>query len=125
MSHFLSLFLVLSLVLGAGLFGYKKTAHALLQAGLTEIEICSTEGAAGVATVVLDRNGNEIAPGSHRECTHCADCSLVPHFVLPSFAVALRAAENKSPVFSALVFVQPRSERVWHPSRDPPMQRKV
>ncbi len=120
--HILTLILAASLMLGSGFGGYKRTAHAIARAGVTQIVICSTDGA---ETVQIDRNGNAVAPASTRDCAHCADCSLVPlaSFSAPS-DMSVPTARDVS-VSLALISLPARADRVEYPSRGPPSQSKV
>ncbi|MGJ8561658.1 MAG: DUF2946 family protein [Litorimonas sp.] len=120
--NFLILILALGLVLGAGIGGYKRTAHAVARAGMTQIVICATDGA---ETVQLDRDGNAVAPSSTTDCAHCADCSLVPLATLTALADVSADAVREATVFVALTSLPTRAVRVGHPSRGPPSKSKV
>lgn len=119
---FLTLILSLSLLLGAGAGGYKRTAHAMARVGVTQIVICATEGA---ETVQIDRNGNAISPSSTTQCDHCADCSLVPLATLTALSDIPAVAMRADTVSAALTILPVRVERVASPSRGPPSKSKV
>ena len=123
--HIFSALLSLSLVLGAGSVGFKRTAHALVQAGLTEIVICSTESESGDKTVRIDRHGHEVDPSSAADCGHCGDCSLLQNIASFAPLAGTAQAPHRTPDFTALSPMLPRAARVPHLSRGPPMTSKV
>lgn len=113
------LFLVLALLIGAGVGGYLRTAHAMTREGMQTLVICGTHGA---EEVTLDRDGNPVDPGM-QWCDHCADCSLIPLFdVPPEQAGPARAdvwARAGQIIGSDLVR---QALRLAPPSRGPPVQ---
>lgn len=120
--HILSVVLTLSLILGTGVGGYKRMSHAMASAGMTEIVICSSDGASAIQ---LDRNGNEVDAGSTGICAHCADCSLVPIVAFLDRDSTSGVASDAADKFIALTVLPAPISRVEHPSRGPPIISKV
>lgn len=115
-SLLLSLILALSLVLGAGVGGYLRSAHALAAAGQVSLVIC---GEGGAKTVTLDRDGNAVDPQGGA-CAHCSACLGTADFMLPVLArldAPIVARRDVEPVTARL---SPSQDRRASPSRDPP-----
>ncbi|MEB8387051.1 hypothetical protein OO012_07425 [Rhodobacteraceae bacterium KMM 6894] len=93
-------FLIACFVLATSASGYFQAAHEIARAGQTTIVIC---GQGGTAEVTFDRNGVPVAPEG-RDCAHCADCSLISGFDLPSTATFPRA--DAQPQQSAMTITE-------------------
>lgn len=117
----LSLVLVLSLLLGAGVGGFQRSAHGLAAAGQVTLVIC---GAKGAETVTLDRHGNVTDPEANA-CLHCPGCLtavVCPLDAPVQYPVPLAVGLMTKPGKESL----PLSWRgVERPARDPPAARRA
>lgn len=117
----LSLVLVLSLILGAGVGGYLRTAHEIAAAGQVTLVIC---GESGAETLTLDRDGN-VVETQGGACAHCGACMGVADFVLPAQMQDRVPLAHACRVYPMAQHLSPSHQREIRSARDPPVARRA
>ncbi|NVO25380.1 hypothetical protein [Donghicola mangrovi] len=120
-SLLLSLVLVLSLMLGAGVGGYLRTAHEIAAAGQVTLVIC---GKSGAETLTLDRDGNAVDPQG-RTCAHCGACLGVADVSLPGQVQDRVPFAHARRVRPMALHLPPSHQREIQSARDPPVARRA